>query len=179
LPHTPRSARNWTIEYCQIWIFSIVLNCPLLAATATPRSADLVTPEQIADLTARSPLGRHLDWHAQHLENDAAQFRMPFAEHNVTAGNMVHGGAISALADAAATAACWATPRAGADSRGATVALSVNFLRAALGVDLVANARVVQRGGSLCVADVEVRDDAGALIALARATYKLSHGTRS
>jgi uncharacterized protein (TIGR00369 family) len=135
--------------------------------------------EQIADLTARSPLGQHLDWRAERVEPDAARFRMPFAGHNVTVGNMVHGGAISALADAAATAACWATPRAGTDSRGATVSLSVNFLRAALGVDLVADARVVQRGGSLCVADVEVRDDAGSLIALARATYKLSHGARA
>lgn len=134
---------------------------------------------QLADSTARSPLGRHLDWHAEHIADDRARMRMPFAEHNVTVGNMVHGGAISALADAAATAACWATPEAGASSRGATVSLTVNFLRAALGANLVADARVVQRGGSLCVADVEVRDDGGALIALARATYKLSHQARN
>jgi uncharacterized protein (TIGR00369 family) len=129
----------------------------------------------LADRTARSPLGRHLGWHAERVADDHARFRMPYAEHNVTVGTMVHGGAISALADAAATAACWATTRAGAGSRGATVSLSVNFLKAALGVDLVADARVVQRGGSLCVADVEVRDADGGLIALARATYKLSH----
>lgn len=130
----------------------------------------------LADSTARSPLGRHLDWRAERIEPDRACFHMPFAEHNVTVGNMVHGGAISALADAAATAACWATPDADpATSRGATVALNINFLKAALGVGLTADARVVQRGGSLCVADVEVRSDDGELIALARATYKLSH----
>ena len=95
----------------------------------------------LADTTARSPLGRHLNWIAERVDNDCARFRMPFAEHNVTVGNMVHGGAISALADAAATAACWATPEAAPDSRGATVALNVNFLKAALGTDLVADAR--------------------------------------
>jgi len=133
----------------------------------------------LADSTARSPLGRHLNWQADRIEEDHARFRMPFAEHNVTVGDMVHGGAISALADAAATAACWATPEADPSrSRGATVALNVNFLKAALGVDLLADARVVQRGGSVCVADVEVRTDAGELIAVARATYKLSHRPR-
>jgi uncharacterized protein (TIGR00369 family) len=131
----------------------------------------------LADSTARSPLGRHLGWQADHIDTDRARLRMPFAEHNVTVGNMVHGGAISALADAAATAACWATREADPQrSRGATIALNVNFLKAALGIDLVADARVVQRGGSVCVADVEVRSDQEELIAVARVTYKLSHG---
>ena len=130
----------------------------------------------LADTTARSPLGRHLNWQAEVVDTDYARFRMPFAEHNVTVGKMVHGGAISALADAAATAACWATPEADpGGSRGATIALNVNFLKAALGADLVADARVVQRGGSVCVADVDVRSAAGELVAVARATYKLTH----
>ena len=131
----------------------------------------------LADATARSPLGRHLDWHAEDVTLDQARFRMPFAPHNVTVGNMVHGGAIAALADAAATAACWATPEAGSGSRGATVALNVNYLKAALGADLVADARVVKRGGSICVADVEVREPGGELVAVARATYKLGKHT--
>lgn len=133
----------------------------------------------LADRTARSPLGRHLDWHAEHIETDHARLRMPFAEHNVTVGNMVHGGAISALADAAATAACWATDTTDAGSRGATIALNVNFLKAALGVDLIADATVVQRGGSVCVADVTVATAAGEIMAVARATYKLSRGKGS
>lgn len=132
----------------------------------------------LADTTARSPLGRHLNWQAERVDNDHARFLMPFAEHNVTVGEMVHGGAISALADAAATAACWATPDAGPDSRGATIALNVNFLKAAIGTDLVADARVVQRGGSVCVADVTVSTADGDTVAVARATYKLSHAPR-
>ncbi|MBX3706001.1 MAG: PaaI family thioesterase [Pseudomonadales bacterium] len=133
----------------------------------------------LGDRTARSPLGRHLDWHCESITLDRARFRMPFAAHNVTVGDMVHGGAIAALADAAATAACWASESVTPASRGATVALTMNYLQAALGVDLIAEARVARRGGSLCVADVEVSDPQGQVVALARATYKLSHGTRS
>lgn len=130
----------------------------------------------LADSTARSPLGRHLGWQAEDIDDDRARLRMPFAEHNVTVANMVHGGAISALADAAATAACWATPESDPQtSRGTTIALNVNFLNAALGAELVADARVIRRGGSVCVADVEITSGDGDLIAVARATYKLSH----
>lgn len=134
-----------------------------------------VSLADLSDRIARSPLGRHLDWQTEHIADDHARLRMPFAPHNVTAGTLVHGGAISALADAAATAACWATPAAGPGSRGTTIALNVNFLKGAMGVDLIADARVVQRGGSICVADVSVEDPDGQAIAVARATYKLTH----
>jgi uncharacterized protein (TIGR00369 family) len=132
--------------------------------------------QQLAHHTARSPLGRHLGWRPMDVRDDEAVFRMPFAEHNVTVGDMVHGGAIAALADAAATAVCWATRHVNAASRGATVALNLNYLQAARGVDLIARARVVQRGGSICVAAVEVGTESGTLVATATATYKLSHG---
>jgi uncharacterized protein (TIGR00369 family) len=134
---------------------------------------------QLADGTARSPLGRHLDWHCVSVAEDEAVFRMPFHEHNVTVGDMVHGGAIAALADAVATAACWATDRLTPDSRGTTIALNVNFLNAARGCELVASARVIQRGGSICVAEVLVRDAEDTPVARATATYKLSHGRPS
>ena len=138
-----------------------------------PPSSDF---SRIADMTARSPLGEHLGWHTVEVRDDYAEFRMPFAEHNVTVANMVHGGAIAALADAAATAACWATPNLGPQARGATLALNVNYLRAALGTELVARARVVKRGRSVCVASVEVANEADELVATATATYQLTLG---
>ena len=137
----------------------------------------MTTPDfsAVGERTARSPLGQQLDWRCESITTDHARFRMPYAARNTTVGEMVHGGAIAALADAAATAACWATDAVTPGSRGATVALTVNYLQAALGVELIADARVVRRGGSICVADVEVTRPDGELVALARATYKLSH----
>ena len=52
--------------------------------------------------------------------------------------------------------------------------MSLSFLAPARGCDLTADARVVKRGGTICVVDVEVEDDDGTHIARALVTYKLS-----
>jgi uncharacterized protein (TIGR00369 family) len=100
--------------------------------------------------------------------------RLPFRSDVTTVGEMVHGGAIASAVDVAATGAAWATPRASLRARGTTVGFSLSFLSAGLGRDLFADARVVKRGGSLCVIEVAVEDSAGAAIARAMVTYKLS-----
>jgi len=87
---------------------------------------------------------------------------------------MVHGGAIATLVDVAATAACWATPGATLAARGSTVGFSLSYLAPGRGQDLVADARVVQRGRSICVCDVEVVDRAGTTVARSLVTYRLA-----
>ena len=122
----------------------------------------------------RSPYGALLGLRGESVEPDRVRVRLPFRPDVTTLGEMVHGGAIAGLVDVAATAAAWATPRATLGARGTTVGFSLNFLGPALGKDLVAEARVVQRGGTLCVLEVVVGDDAGRDVARALVTYKLS-----
>ena len=86
----------------------------------------------------------------------------------------IHGGAISALIDIAATAAFWSHPEIKSTANGATVGFTVNFLKLAIGVDLIATADVRRRGGTLCTGNVVVRDDQENEIAIAVVTYKLS-----
>lgn len=128
----------------------------------------------IAAATAGAPFGKHLGLECVELGDDRAVMRMPFREHNVTIGDMVHGGAVASLADTAATAACWSTPDLPENPRGSTVGFSINYLNAARGAHLMAEAAVIRRGGSLCIVDVWVRDDAGEAVARATVTYKLS-----
>ena len=86
----------------------------------------------------------------------------------------IHGGAISALVDIAATAAFWSCPDVTPHSQGATVGFTINFLRLAVATDLVATATVRRRGGTLCTGDVSVHNDAGEEVAAAIVTYKLT-----
>lgn len=86
----------------------------------------------------------------------------------------IHGGAISALVDIAATAAFWSSPDVTLDSRGTTVGFTVNFLNQAVATDLTATATVRRRGGTLCAGDVSVRDGEGREVAAAIVTYKLT-----
>jgi uncharacterized protein (TIGR00369 family) len=129
--------------------------------------------ELIAQFLTVSPFVRHLGLRLERLEPDRALLALPFSEPLVTTGDIVHGGAVSSLIDTAAMAAAWSTPEVPENLRGTTVALSVQFLAAARGRDLVADAQVVRRGRSLCYCDVGVTDSDGQLVAKGLVTYKL------
>jgi uncharacterized protein (TIGR00369 family) len=104
---------------------------------------------------------------------DRAELSLPFDESIATYGDVVHGGALASLIDVAATAAAWSAAEISDNPRGATVSMTVDYLRAAQGKRLTAVARVTRRGSSLCFCDVEVTDADGELVAKGLVTYKL------
>lgn len=120
-----------------------------------------------------SPLVGHLGMWLEAIEPEKARLVLPFDPSLATVGDVIHGGAICALADTAAMAAAWSTDDVPDALRGTTVGLSVSFLSAARGCDLVATARVVKRGRSLCFCEVVVAPAEGEPVAQALVTYKL------
>jgi len=128
----------------------------------------------IAEATAQMPLGQKLGLRCDRVEPDRVVISMPFDATNVTMGEMVHGGAIASLADAAAAASAWATDSLPDNPRGSTIGLTISYMNAALAVDLIADARVIKRGGSLLTIDVLVHDPDQKPIAKALVSYKLS-----
>ncbi len=135
-------------------------------------------PERlIHQFIARSPLGCLLDFQVEKIEADFVRLRLPFRPEVTTMADLVHGGAIAALIDAAATAAAWSGVEDPLAARGTTIGFTVNFLSGARGADVLATARVVRRGRSISTCDVDVTDAAGSLVAKALVTYKLSAGS--
>jgi uncharacterized protein (TIGR00369 family) len=127
----------------------------------------------VRDVIVGSPYGALIGVRLEALERDRVRVRLPFRPALTTVGDVVHGGAIAALVDVAATAAVWSGVDPTQTRRGTTVGLTVNFLAAAHGCVLVATARVVQRGRTVCVCEVVVEDGAGADVARALVTYKV------
>lgn len=123
-----------------------------------------------------SPFGRELGIVTEAVETDRVRLRLPYREAVTTIADMVHGGAIAALVDVAATAACWANPAVEPTARGTTIGLTINYLNAGRGQDLIAAADVIQRGKSIAVCDVTVRGADATVVARALVTYKLSGG---
>ena len=121
-----------------------------------------------------SPYGRLLGVLCDQVEADRVAIRLPYRSDVTTIGDLVHGGAIASLVDVAATAACWASPAVKPGSRGTTIGFTIHFLAAARAQDLVADARVIQRGSSICVVEVDVRAADGTAVSRATVTYKLS-----
>jgi uncharacterized protein (TIGR00369 family) len=123
---------------------------------------------------AGSPYARKLGVVCESIETDRVRMRLPYADDVTTMGDLVHGGAIASLVDIAATAAAWSTPELGPGARGTTIGFSLSFLAGGRGRDLIASASAIQRGRSICVCEVDVRDADGARVAQAIVTYKLS-----
>jgi uncharacterized protein (TIGR00369 family) len=126
----------------------------------------------------RSPYGRLLGLELVEAVADRVRIRMPYREEVTTLGDTVHGGAISGLVDAAATASFWASPEIRSGARGTTIGFSINFVSAGRGKDLIATATVRRRGREISTGEVSVCDADGREVAVALVTYKLSSGAQ-
>jgi uncharacterized protein (TIGR00369 family) len=128
--------------------------------------------EIIKAFIPNSPHAAQLGIRLRSIGTDEAVLELPYRPELATIGDVVHGGAIGALIDTAAMAAAWATDDVPENPGGSTVALSVNFVAAASGVDLRAEARVASRGGRLSFCEVRVTDPEGGVVAHGIATYR-------
>src|SRR5918998_1361987 len=128
--------------------------------------------ESITAFIPSSPLVGHLGIELVDIELDRARLRLPFRPELATMGDVVHGGAIAALLDTASMAAAWSDDTVPESLAGATVSMSVDYVSAARGVDLLATARAVRRGRSLCFCEIEVAGPDGAVVAKGLAVHR-------
>ncbi len=116
-----------------------------------------------------SPYQRFLGVEMVRSEDGLVEIRLPFRDEFLRqdGSDWLHGGVISSLIDLAGDYAI--TTKASGNIP--TIDLRIDFLRPARKGDLVAIGRTVKVGRTIGVADVEVRDSSGALIAVGRGTY--------
>lgn len=102
-----------------------------------------------------------------------ARVRLPVrAQLGGGVAGSLHGGVLSALVDIATLGALQGLFRP--DERAAgTAELSISYLRPALGEYVAAEARVLKKGRTLAVIDVDITDPEGRLVAKGRVSYAL------
>ena len=130
-------------------------------------------PEVMARFLPQSPFVTKLGIVAERLDGDEVRLRMPWDPANVTLGDMVHGGAIAALADVTVMAAAWAGVEEATSLRGVTTSMSLQYLAPARATDLIGVGRVLRQGRTLVNCDVDVVTPDGEAVAKAIATYKV------
>jgi uncharacterized protein (TIGR00369 family) len=115
-----------------------------------------------------SPFQKFLGLELLRTEEGLVELRLPFRPEfrRLNGEDAIHGGILSAVIDIAGDYAVMT--RCAGDVP--TVDLRVDYLRPASG-NLVVVARAVKVGRTLGVADVEVRDEEGRVVALGRGTY--------
>ncbi|MBN3509736.1 PaaI family thioesterase [Mycolicibacterium nivoides] len=130
-------------------------------------------PDVMAQFLPQSPFVTKLGIIAETLESPEVRLRLPWDPSNITIADMVHGGAIAALADVTVMAAAWAQAEVPDSLRGVTVSMSISYLAPARATDLIGIGRVLRQGRSLVNCDVDIVTPDGEAVAKALGTYKV------
>jgi len=118
-----------------------------------------------------APYARALGVRAETLSEDRVRLRLPFAEANANPGKALHGGCAASLASIGAQAVARGAlgPESGPWH---SAGLQVSYLAAALGEEVVAEARLLRRGKEACFVEVDVATADGKSIAHASALVR-------
>jgi uncharacterized protein (TIGR00369 family) len=118
---------------------------------------------------SESPYQRFLGLELMRYEDGLVEIGMPFRKEFLReeGSDWLHGGIVSALIDIAGDYAVYS--KTGGDVP--TVDLRIDYLRPTKRGRLTAIARTVKVGRRLSVADIEVKDEQGQVVAVGRGVY--------
>jgi 1,4-dihydroxy-2-naphthoyl-CoA hydrolase len=123
--------------------------------------SQMPTPEQIRDTM---PFAVLIGAEMLEVTAECVRGRMEWAPERCTAGGLMHGGALMALADGlGGTCAFFNLPEGAIGT--ATIESKTNFLRAVREGAVTATTRPLHRGRTMIVIETEIVDDDGRLVA--------------
>ena len=120
--------------------------------------------EQTAQVNAAMPFGGTLGLELVAASAEAVQARLAWAERLCTAGGVLHGGALMALADTAGAYLAYLNLPEGAGGT-ATIESKTNFFRGVREGHVHASSRLLHKGRTTIVVETDLRDDAGKHVA--------------
>jgi uncharacterized protein (TIGR00369 family) len=120
----------------------------------------------------RASLNQFMGLEILEASHDGVTMRLRLRPEMMNPFGSVHGGATAALIDSAAGSAIAAGCAPDSDRIMGTIDMQVHFLERAKGDALIARGRMVRAGRAVAIAQVDVHDDAGTLVALGTATFR-------
>jgi uncharacterized protein (TIGR00369 family) len=138
------------------------------AARAT-FSADLA--QRLNERFQNSPTQRFARFAITRLALDEADLQLEFRPEFDNGNDSIHGGILAMLADSAV--ACALSTNFDGRMGFATSNLNIHFLRRAQ-TRVTARARIVKKGGTVCVGSVEISDDDQNLVATCTCDFILT-----
>ena len=123
--------------------------------------SEMPTPEQIRDTM---PFAKLIGAELLEVTPELVRGRMEWAPERCTAGGLLHGGALMALADGCGgTCAFFNLPEGAVGT--ATIESKTNFLRGVREGALTATTRPLHKGRTMIVIETEIADEQGRLVA--------------
>ncbi len=103
------------------------------------------------------------------IKKGRARVRLPFDRKLIHPLGIAHGGSIFSAADSAVAMAL--IGMLDKSESMTTIEMKINYIRAFDDGEIIAEAKIVHKGKTTAVGEVEVRDDKSRLVATASATY--------
>ncbi len=97
--------------------------------------------------------------------------KLPYTDKLAQPDGVAHGGAIFSPADAAVAVALLGL--IDKSETLLTIEMKINYIKAIREGDIIAEAKIVHKGGKTAIGDVEVRNSQGDLVAKCLATYMI------
>ena len=117
---------------------------------------------------------KHLGVEVVETADDYVKMRLPHKKELTGGGDAYHGGVVASLMDCAGSLACYCGHDMTKGFRGSTVTLTIQYISAARGENLIAEGRVNKRGKELIFSDVEITgEESERLIAKGVLVYRL------
>ena len=134
--------------------------------------------EAIRNWVEQSPYSRFLGVQLEAIDESSARFRLPYQDENSNPGKALHGGCAASLGVIGGQAIARAALGAEAGPFH-TAQMQVSYLAAAIGEDVVAEAKLLRRGRELCFVGIEVQTSEGKRIASITTTVRGRQGAAS
>ncbi len=129
-------------------------------------------PEHWRERFEATPYVRRLGCRVDALETDRARLRLPYLEANSNPGRALHGGVHASLLCFAASLAAESGLDSDLDLEAGPLDLSVVYLAAAIGEDVLAEGKVLRRGRDIAFAEASVQNLEGRALARGLVTYR-------
>ena len=100
-----------------------------------------------------------------------ASTKIPFSSKLANANGLAHGGAIFSVADTAVGIAL--VGLVNKEDMITTMEMKINYIKSVGDGEIIAEARIIHKGSTTAIGDVEVRDSRGNLVAKALSTYAI------
>jgi uncharacterized protein (TIGR00369 family) len=130
-----------------------------------------MAPPDLNQMMALMPFAGHIGAELVAAEPKRVVARLPWAAERCTAGGVLHGGALMALADTVGAVCAFLNLPEGASTT--TIESKTNFLRAVREGHVEATAEPVHVGRTIVVVQTDVRDAAGKRVALVTQTQAI------
>lgn len=125
--------------------------------------------EEVRQIFEKSPFLNHVGFHIVQFEEGKVILEIPVETHLLNVNNTVHGGVYATMIDNI----LGMTLRSIVKAPVSTMNLNMHFLDSCSEGKLVATAKVIKQGYKLLIAEAEITDGHGNLLAKGTGTFKV------